>query len=54
VSCSVYERHLLAPGEVVIGPAIIEEPECTVVVPPGLRCKVDRYGNIIMSNKETK
>jgi len=51
VSCDVYDRYLLAAGEIVKGPAIIEEPECTVVVPPGLRCKVDSYGNLIMSSK---
>ncbi|OGA39804.1 MAG: hypothetical protein A3G24_13295 [Betaproteobacteria bacterium RIFCSPLOWO2_12_FULL_62_13] len=50
IPCDVYDRHLLGPAEVVKGPAIIEEPECTVVVPPGLHCKVDRYGNLIMSN----
>ncbi len=49
--CEVYDRELLAPGEVIKGPAIIEEPECTIVVPPALQCKVDPYGNIIMGNK---
>lgn len=51
VLCDVYDRYLLAAGEVVRGPAIIEELECTAVVPPGLQCKVDRYGNLIMSRK---
>lgn len=51
VSCDVYDRYLLAAGEIVRGPAIIEEPECTAVVPPGLQCKVDGYGNLIMSRK---
>ena len=51
VLCDVYDRELLAPGEMIKGPAIIEEPECTIVVPPALQCKVDPYGNIIMGNK---
>ena len=51
VMCNVYERALLGPGEVIKGPAIIEEPECTVIVPPGSNCKVDAYGNLIMSKK---
>ena len=51
VSCDVYDRYLLAAGEIVRGPAIIEEPECTAVVPPGQQCKVDGYGNLIMSRK---
>ncbi len=49
VRCAVYDRALLAPGERVAGPAIIEEAECTIVVPPGSSCRTDRYGNVIMA-----
>jgi hypothetical protein len=28
-----------------VGPAIIEEAEATVVIPPDLPCHVDEYGN---------
>ncbi|MDT3698961.1 MAG: hydantoinase/oxoprolinase family protein [Thermincola sp.] len=31
----VYERKLLAPGNVVDGPAVIEAPDTTIVLPPG-------------------
>jgi N-methylhydantoinase A len=48
-SCGVYERSLLAPGELIKGPAIIEEPECTIIIPPRSTARVDRYGNIVMS-----
>ena len=32
-------------GNIITGPAIIEEKLTTVVVPPGARVTVDRYGN---------
>ena len=48
---NVYTRNFLAPNQIVKGPAIIEEPECTVVVPPGMNCRVDNYGNLIMGDK---
>jgi N-methylhydantoinase A/oxoprolinase/acetone carboxylase beta subunit len=53
VTCNVYERHLLAPGESIRGPSIIEEAECTIIVPPGLVSRVDRYGNILMNDRKT-
>jgi N-methylhydantoinase A/oxoprolinase/acetone carboxylase beta subunit len=28
-----------------VGPAIIEEAEATIVIPPGMPCRVDEYGN---------
>ena len=52
VSARVYAREWLAPGQLVDGPAIIEEPECTMVVPSGQRCRTDRFGNLIMSSEK--
>jgi N-methylhydantoinase A len=42
---TLYNGHLLAPGMSFTGPAIIEEAEATVVIPPGMPCHVDEYGN---------
>ena len=42
----VYERDLLQAGNVLLGPAIIEEPTATTLVPPGKRLHVDAYGNL--------
>jgi N-methylhydantoinase A len=42
---TLYDGHALAPGMSFIGPAIIEEAEATVVIPPDLSCHVDEYGN---------
>ena len=44
----VYSRDRLAANQVIVGPAIIEEPECTIIVPPGQECRADRFGNLIM------
>lgn len=42
---ALYNGHALAPGMSFTGPAIIEEAEATVVVPPEMQCYVDDYGN---------
>jgi N-methylhydantoinase A len=45
-TCPVHAWHELAPGTVVAGPAFVESPQTTVVVPPGVRSTVDEIGNI--------
>ncbi len=40
VDTAIFDRYLLTPGERVDGPAIVEERESTVVVPPGAHCVV--------------
>jgi N-methylhydantoinase A len=44
----VYERLDLAVGETIAGPAILEQPDTTVFVDPGLSARVDRFGNLII------
>jgi len=46
---SVYWRPDLAPDDVVVGPAIVEEFGSTVPVHPGFRAVVDRYGNLVVT-----
>ncbi|NIU62258.1 MAG: hypothetical protein GWN66_14400 [Pseudomonas stutzeri] len=41
----IYNGDLLEPGMGFVGPAIIEEAGATTVIPPGLPCHVDDYGN---------
>jgi len=48
VSAAVYERDDLRPGARIDGPAIIEQLDSTVVVPPGDRAEVDSYSNVIV------
>jgi len=42
---TIYAGPQLAPGMHFTGPAIIEEAEATVVIPPNTVCQVDAYGN---------
>jgi N-methylhydantoinase A len=41
-------REQLAPGMHGVGPAIVEQPDTTTVVPPGFRARVDQFDNLIM------
>jgi len=43
----VYDRNVLADGQVLDGPAIIEERETTIVVLPGWQARVDADGCIV-------
>jgi N-methylhydantoinase A len=45
----IYDRLLLPVGAQIPGPAILEQPDATIVVDPGLTARVDKFGNIIMS-----
>jgi N-methylhydantoinase A len=42
---TIYDGDALEPGMRLAGPAIIEEAGATTVIPPGLPCHVDDYGN---------
>lgn len=44
----IYERLALAAGEEIEGPAILEQPDTTVFVDPGLKARVDRFGNLVL------
>jgi len=45
VEATTYSGTLLEPGMRLQGPAVIQEPAVTLVVPPGERVSVDEYGN---------
>jgi N-methylhydantoinase A len=42
------DRARLEPGNAVTGPALIVEYSTTTVVPPGARCRVDRWENLVL------
>lgn len=46
---AVYERTQLVPGAVIEGPAILEEPSSTTVVPPGHTARVSERGNVLIT-----
>nr|WP_269151112.1 hydantoinase/oxoprolinase family protein [Spelaeicoccus albus] len=45
----LYSRELLGDGDVVTGPAVIEEFSSTVPLHPGFTAVVDRFGNLTIS-----
>lgn len=45
---AIYNGLGLEPGMTFSGPAIIEEPSVTLVVPPGSGASIDNYGNYII------
>ncbi|MGI9332578.1 MAG: hydantoinase B/oxoprolinase family protein [Gammaproteobacteria bacterium] len=49
VDTGVYDRYTLIAGDRIEGPAIVEEPESTTVVPPGDVLEVDEHGNLRVS-----
>jgi N-methylhydantoinase A len=44
----IFDRTVLMPGDVVEGPAIIEQLDSTTLVPPGIKAEVDDYLTIVM------
>jgi len=49
VDCQIYDRSQLLCGNVIDGPAIIEEPLHTTVVMPRQTLNVDKFGNLIVN-----
>jgi N-methylhydantoinase A len=48
VETNIYERGRLPVGATFQGPAIVEQPDTTTVMPPRTDCRVDEYGNLII------
>ena len=48
----VYDRDCLRTGQVLPGPAIVEQVDSTTVIPPRWRATVDGYGNLILGTEE--
>ena len=48
----VYGRLSLAVGTVIEGPAILEQPDTTVLIEPDYRGRVDEYGNTVIETVE--
>lgn len=47
IDCPVYDRYLLTPADRIVGPAIIEEAECTAVICSGDTVTIDFNGNLV-------
>jgi N-methylhydantoinase A len=48
VATPTYDRARLGAGDVVEGPAVVEEFGATVPIHPGYRAEVDRFGNLLL------
>ena len=49
---AVYDRRDLAPGDRLIGPALICEPQTTTLVSPDFTASVDGSGNLVLQRSE--
>ena len=49
VDTAIYRRDDLGPGDLVEGPAVVEEYGATVPLHPGFRAEVDRFGNLVVT-----
>lgn len=48
VDCPVYDRTVLGAGTNLNGPAIIEQYDSTILIPPHFHAHVDMFGNLIL------
>ncbi len=44
----IYDRAALRPGHRFTGPAILEQPDTTSVIEPGMHARVDAFGNVLV------
>jgi N-methylhydantoinase A len=51
ISTTLYERDRLAPGNVVVGPAILFQFDTTTVIPPGWAARVDGWSNLVVESR---
>jgi N-methylhydantoinase A len=49
----IFQRLKLPVGVTIPGPAILEQPDTTIFIEPGMSGAVDRFGNIILAPQET-
>jgi N-methylhydantoinase A len=52
MTCPIYDRAGLGAGATLDGPAIVEQYDSTIVVPPTLRLRVDGYGNAVLERHD--
>ena len=49
VEAAIFDRLALPVGTVIPGPAVLEQPDTTILIEPGLTGRVDDYGNLILT-----
>ena len=50
-ACDIYDRTRLTPGAEIPGPAVVEESESTVIVPPAWDARVDEFYHLVLQRK---
>jgi N-methylhydantoinase A len=45
---AIHDRLALPTGTVIAGPAVLQQPDATILVEPGQQARVDRFGNLIL------
>lgn len=53
MECDVYNRRELAVSQVIIGPAIVEQTDTTILIYPDQKAIVDQWGNLIVTMMES-
>jgi N-methylhydantoinase A len=48
IDCAIYERSKLRAGNLIAGPAILEQMDTTTLVPPGATARAERSGVVII------
>ncbi len=48
---TIWDRLALPVGSIIDGPAILEQPDATSVIDPGLTARVDDFGNLIVTRQ---
>jgi len=48
---AIYDRLPLPIGTVISGPAILEQPDTTILIEPGLMGTVDSFGNVLITEQ---
>jgi N-methylhydantoinase A len=51
VKAAIYERNALHPGDVIDGPAVVEQDDTTTVVLSGWRAIVDNAVNLMIERR---
>jgi N-methylhydantoinase A len=48
----VFQRLELPEGADIPGPAILEQPDTTIFIDPGLTGRIDSFGNVVITRQE--
>src|SRR5690606_20351728 len=50
IETNIYDGTLVKPGNLIAGPAVIEEPETTIVIYPGQEAMLDHYQTYVIES----